>query len=40
MCDYGCYRVQKMVSDALKLELEAMLSCQMWVLGTELGPQS
>lgn len=30
-------RGQKMVSDALELEFQAVESCLMWVLGTDLG---
>ena len=37
VCEGTC-RIQKSVSDALVLEVQAVVSCLMWVLGTKLVP--
>lgn len=36
----GAHRGQKMVSDVLELELQIVVSCLDWMLGTELGSSS
>lgn len=46
MCDYlcicecRCLRGQKRACDPLELELQAIVSCLTWVLGTELRPSA
>ena len=35
---YKCHRSQKRVLDALEKELHVVVSCPLWVLGTNLGP--
>lgn len=35
--DTDAYQGQKRVLDPLELELQAVMSCPVWVLGTELG---
>lgn len=36
-CECSAYRSQREVCDFLELELQAVVSCYMWVLGTDLG---
>lgn len=38
MCEDSARRVQKSLSDALKLEVRALVNHLAWVLGPEFGP--
>ena len=38
VCVHGAYGHQKRVSETLELEMQVVMSCLTWVLGTNLGP--